>query len=242
MHETLKSIALLLCLLIGQSGAQTRTAPAQGPSPYEVRADHDPNGIGKFYLGREIARVMGHEGADWLERPDRIDTERPAQVIAQMRLRPTDVVADIGAGTGYFTFRISPRVPRGRVYAVDIQPEMLELIEARRAALKADRVVTIRGTETDVNLPADSVDVALLVDAYHEFSHPREMMASIRRSLKPGGRLILIEYRGEDPDVPIKPIHKMTVAQARREMEAAGLVWKETRAFLPLQHFIVFAK
>lgn len=219
-------------------------APVRAPesSGYEQRARHDPDGIGRFYLGREIARVMGHEGADWLERPDREADERPDEVVAQMALRPTDTVADIGAGTGYFTFRLSRRVPQGKVYAVDIQPEMLTLLAERRKSLRADNVITVQGTDRDVRLPENSIDAVLMVDAYHEFAYPREMMASIRRSLRPGGRVILIEYRGEDPRVPIKPLHKMTVVQVRRELEAAGLVWKETKTFLPYQHFIVFAR
>ena len=209
---------------------------------YETRAIHDPDGTGKFYMGREIAQVMGHQGADWLERPERAETETPDQVIKQMRLKPTDVVADIGAGTGYFSFRLSRAVPHGKVYAVDIQPEMLAIIEQRKKSLKADNVVTVLGTETDTTLPAQQVDVVLLVDAYHEFSYPREMMESIVRSLKPGRRVVQIEYRAEDPYVPIKRLHRMSVDQARKEMAAVGLVWQETKDFLPQQHFIVYQK
>lgn len=217
---------------------------SQAPSQpvYETRAKHDPDGIGKFYLGREIAHVMGHEGAAWLERPDREETELPQQVVEQMKLKPTDVVADIGAGTGYFTFRLSRVLPQGKVYAVDIQPEMLSIIEERKKTGQINNVVGVLGTEMDTKLPVGVVDVALLVDAYHEFSYPREMMESIVKSLKPGGRVVEIEYRGEDPSVRIKPLHKMTVAQARKEMAAVGLVWKETKEFLPQQHFIVFEK
>lgn len=219
-------------------------APAQksGDRVYEFRARHDPDGAGKFYLGREIARVMGHEGAGWLERPDREETELPDEVVEKIKLGPADVVADIGAGTGYFTFRMSPLVPQGKVYAVDIQPEMLSMIEGRKAKFKADNVVTVRGTEKETNLPANQIDVVLMVDAYHEFSYPREMMESVVRSLKAGGRVVQIEYRGEDPAIPIKRLHKMTVAQASKEMAAVGLVWKETKTFLPQQHFMVFEK
>jgi ubiquinone/menaquinone biosynthesis C-methylase UbiE len=223
--------------------------PASSPRPqtpreqrYETRAIHDPDGIGKFYMGREIAHVMGHEGAEWLERPERLETEAPDQVVAQMKLKPTDVVADIGAGTGYFSFRLSRAVSKGKVYAVDIQPEMLAMIEQRKAALRTDNIVTVLGTEMDTKLPAQAVDVALLVDAYHEFSYPREMMESIVHSLKPGGRVVQIEYRAEDPNVPIKRLHRMSVEQARKEMQAVGLEWKATKDFLPQQHFIVFQK
>jgi ubiquinone/menaquinone biosynthesis C-methylase UbiE len=226
--------------------AQTKVSqPAQQaakPSVYETRADHDRDGIGKFYMGREIAHVMGYQGAEWLERPERIEEERPDQVVEQMKLKPTDVVADIGAGTGYFSFRISRVAKQGKVFAVDIQPEMLAVIEKRKEQLKVDNVVALRGSEAEANLPENSVDVALLVDVYHEFSFPHEMMLSVVKALKPGGRVVQIEYRGEDPNVPIKRLHKMTVAQCRKEMAAVGLVWKETKEFLPQQHFIVYEK
>src|SRR5581483_7322892 len=213
----------------GQAAAQKQAAV------YEQRAKHDPDGIGKFYLGREIAHVMGHQAAGWLERPDREETELPGEVVRNLQLKPADNVADIGAGTGYFTFRISPLVPRGKVYAVDIQPEMLALIEQRKKKSGANNVVTVQGTEADPKLPANGIDVVLMVDAYHEFSYPREMMEGIVRGLNPGGRVVLIEYRGEDPGVPIKRLHKITQEQVRMEMTAVGLVWKETRDFLPQQ-------
>ncbi len=240
------TFTLFVILLLACASAQTnltRQTNQTGHKPvYETRADHDLDGIGKFYMGREIAHVMGYQGAEWLERPERIEEERPDQVVEQMELRPTDVVADVGAGTGYFSFRISRVVPQGKVYAVDIQPEMLAIIEKRRKQLKADNVVALPSAETDVKLPENSIDVALMVDVYHEFSFPREMMLSLVRALKPGGRVVQIEYRGEDPDIPIKRLHKMTVAQCRKEMAAVGLVWKETKGFLPQQHFIVYEK
>jgi ubiquinone/menaquinone biosynthesis C-methylase UbiE len=247
----IKPILIFVSLALGPGCTMVQFEPApatqSGQQParqqvYETRAIHDPDGTGKFYMGREIAHVMGHQGADWLERPERAETEMPDRVIKQMRLKPTDVVADIGAGTGYFSFRLSRAVLKGKVYAVDIQPEMLEIIEQRKRSLSADHVVPVLGTETDTKLPAHQVDVVLLVDAYHEFSYPREMMESIVRSLKPGGRVVQVEYRAEDPDVPIKRLHKMSVDQARKEMAAVGLVWLETKGFLPLQHFIVFEK
>jgi ubiquinone/menaquinone biosynthesis C-methylase UbiE len=238
-------VIVLPCGIVEFAPTPLATQPGQQsarPQPYETRAIHDPDGTGKFYMGREIAQVMGHQGADWLERPERAETETPDEVVKQIRLKPTDVVADIGAGTGYFSFRLSRAVPRGKVYAVDIQPEMLAIIEQRKKSLKADNVVTVLGTETDTTLPAQQVDIVLLVDAYHEFSYPREMMESIFRSLKPGGRVVQVEYRAEDPDVPIKRLHRMSVDQARKEMAAVGLVWQETKDFLPQQHFIVYQK
>ena len=239
---TFLAILLLSACVNALSGLTQQAAQTSDKPVYETRANHDPDGIGKFYLGREIAHVMGYQGAEWLERPERIEEERPDQVVEQMKLKPTDVVADVGAGTGYFSFRIAPRVPRGKVFAVDLQPQMLAIIEKRRKDLKADNVFTVKSTETNVELPDNSVDVALMVDVYHEFSFPREMMLSLVKALKPGGRVVQIEYRGEDPDVPIKRLHKMTVAQCRKEMSAVGLVWKETKDFLPQQHFIVFEK
>ncbi|HEV8485096.1 MAG TPA: class I SAM-dependent methyltransferase [Blastocatellia bacterium] len=250
MSHRLILIVLSLLLVPALAHLQVETDPAALRSPqqstrdqkYETRAIHDPDGIGKFYMGREIAHVMGHEGAAWLERRERLETETPDEVVRQMRLKPTDVVADIGAGTGYFSFRLSKVVPQGKVYAVDIQPEMLAIIERRKGTLGTGNVVGVLGTEMDTKLPTQAVDVALLVDAYHEFSYPREMMESIVRSLKPGGRVVQVEYRAEDPDVPIKRLHKMSVDQARKEMAVVGLVWKETKAFLPQQHFLVYEK
>ena len=163
-------------------------------------------------------------------------------VMDQLELESDDVVADIGAGSGYFTFLIAPLIPEGKVYAVDIQPEMLDFINQKKKRLKSGKVETIHSTIEDTRLPEDSVDLIILVDAYHEFSHPREMGESMAKGLKPGGRIVFLEYRGEDPSVPIKPLHKMTVKQVTREMEAIGLEFVEVRDFLPIQHFIVYQK
>jgi ubiquinone/menaquinone biosynthesis C-methylase UbiE len=220
---------------------------AQPYAPQSLSADGyqmsspSRDGIGKRYLGREISRVMGHQGAGWLERSSREQEERTDILIQELELEEDDVVADIGAGTGYFTFRISPLVPAGKVMAVDIQQEMLDIIEAR-AGESADNVVAVLGTIADTRLPEESVDLILLVDAYHEFSHPREMGQSMFRALSPGGRIALVEYRQEDPTVAIKPLHKMSEAQAIKEMEALGLRWLETRTSLPQQHLMLFIK
>lgn len=216
-------------------------APAAPIDPYTY-AQASADGIGKFYLGREIAAVMGHLAASWLERPGREREERTDLVFQAMELRPTDVVADIGAGTGYFSFPIGRIVTQGKVFAVDIQPEMLEIVRDLAKAKNVTNVEPFLGAIDDVKLPANSVDVVLFVDAYHEFSHPKEMLDSIVRALRPGGRVVQIEYRAEDPDVPIKPLHKMSEAQATLEMAAAGLTWVETKSFLPQQHFMVFRK
>ncbi len=219
-------------------------AGAQDVDTSDVYRQTTPSrdGIGKVYMGREISRVMGHRGAAWLERPERARNEKPSLLVDSMALAPDAVVADLGAGTGYFTFRIAPRVPDGRVFAVDIQPEMLDIMRDTIAAQGIDNVTPVKGTVRDPALPADSVDAALMVDAYHEFSHPREMMRNLRAALVPGGRVYLVEYRKEDPDIPIKPLHKMTEAQAKKEMRAVGLEWVATEEMLPRQHFMIFRK
>jgi len=201
------------------------------------------DGIGKFYFGREISQVMGHLGAGWLERPSREREERTDLLIDRLPLEPGDTAADLGAGTGYFSLPMAERVGQGgRVLAVDIQPEMLQIINARLEQDGIGNVDTILATESDPRLPADSVDLLLMVDAYHEFSYPFEVMQGVVEGLRPGGRVVLIEYRGEDPMVPIKPLHKMTEAQAIREMRAVGLESEETLDILPQQHFMVFRK
>jgi ubiquinone/menaquinone biosynthesis C-methylase UbiE len=222
-------------VLAGQS------APAD-TSGYRLAPPQDPNGIGKYYQGRQIAHVMGHEGADWLERNNRQEEEGTDVLLRELQLKPTDVVADIGAGTGYFSFRISPLVPRGKVLAVDIQPEMIQYLRDNKARNKAPNVEPVLGTVKNPNLPASAVDLVLIVDAYHEFDHPREMLRAIKSALRPGGRLALVEYRAEDPGVPIKRIHKMSEAQARKEVELEGLEFVENRQALPQQHLLIFRK
>lgn len=210
---------------------------------YETREDHDPNGIGKFYMGREIAMVMGHQGADWLDRPEREDEEEPGKLMRALKLRPGDVAADIGAGTGYFTFRMAKRVgPKGKVHAVDIQPEMLSIIAHRMKERGVANIELTQGTIVDPKLPKDSIDLILLVDVYHEFSHPYEMTQAMVAALKPGGRLVLVEYRKEDPSVPIKLVHKMSEAQVKKEMAVHALKWIETNPALPRQHILIFEK
>ncbi|MGB3542304.1 MAG: class I SAM-dependent methyltransferase [Rubrivirga sp.] len=201
-----------------------------------------PDGTGRYYLGREIARVMSHRGAAWLERPDREREERPEVLINALGLEADDVVADLGAGTGYFTFRIAPLVPQGRVYAVDIQTEMLRIIEDRAETEGFSNVAPVLGTETGPGLRSSSTDLTLLVDSYHEFSHPAEMLAAIYDATRPGGRLVLVEYRAEDPDVPIRRLHKMTEEQVRLEVETAGFRFVENLDVLPQQHLLIFER
>ena len=221
-------------------------ASAFGADPtnrYEFRQEHDRDGIGKFYMGREIAHVMGHQAADWLERPERDEEEHTTALIEKLAVKPGDVVADLGCGTGYFSRRLAKKVgAEGSVLAVDIQPEMLDLLTNKMADLSITNVKPILGAITDPKLPPSSVDLVLMVDVYHEFDHPWEMMDGICRALKPGGRVAFVEFRGEDPAVPIKPLHKMTQAQVKKEMKSQPLEWVETIGVLPRQHIIVFQK
>jgi len=211
------------------------------PDHYQ-QAPASPDGIGKFYMGREIAKVMGHQGIAWLERDAREQEENPQQLIAALNLDQNAIIADIGAGSGYYTFRLAPLVPNGKVIATDIQPEMLEFIELRNKELHVKNVETKLGTIENTGLEPNSVDAVLLVDAYHEFSHPKEMLDSIHNALRPGGKLFLIEYRAEDPNVPIKPLHKMSEKQAIKEVEAANLTHLKTNDSLPWQHLLIFTK
>jgi FkbM family methyltransferase len=214
--------------------------PSSADSVYQTkRASRD--GTGKFYMGREIAQVMGHLGAGWLEREVREREERTDLLLSSLALEAGDVVADIGAGTGYFSLPMARQVgEEGRVLAVDIQPEMLAIIERRMLSEDVFNIEMILATESDPRLPAGEVDLVLMVDAYHEFSHPREVMENVVRSLSERGRVVLVEYRGEDPTVPIKPLHKMTLKQARREMGAVGLVLDRLLDDLPRQHIMFF--
>jgi SAM-dependent methyltransferase len=211
------------------------------PFSYESR-EASRDGTGKVYMGREISKVMGHTGIDWLERAEREGEEAPGRAVRGLKLAPDAVVADVGSGSGYYTFRIAPLVPLGKVIGVDIQPEMVEFLANKTRKLGVENVVSHLGAIDSIGLPADSIDAVILVDAYHEFSHPNEMMQSIVHALRPGGRVYLLEFRGEDPDVPIKPLHKMTQLQAIAEMEKVGLVHRRTDDFLPWQHLMVFEK
>lgn len=210
---------------------------------YEFRQDHDPDGTGKFYMGREIAMVMGHLAAGWLERPQREKEEEPNKLINALELKPGMVVADVGAGSGYFTFRIARKLgPKGKIYAVDIQKEMLDLITQRMRKSSVNNIQTVLGNEKDPCLPPEAVDLIFMVDVYHEFSFPLEMTANMVKALKPGGRLVFVEYRLEDPEVPIKLLHKMTEKQVIKEMVNQPLKHLKTISNLPRQHIIIFEK
>ena len=233
-----RSFALLVAVFaFGLPGG----ARADGPATYQYRPA-SADGIGKFYYGREIAQVMGYAGVPWLERPERASEERPDWLVEDLHLSPTMTVADIGAGSGYLTRLLSPRVPGGRVYAVDVQPEMVGLLKALAARPGFGNVVPILGAADDARLPANSVDLAVMVDVYHELEYPAEVMRSVLKALKPAGRVAFVEYRAEDPSVPIKELHKMSEAQIRKEMSALPLVWERGSERLPLQHLFVFRR
>lgn len=200
------------------------------------------DGIGKWYKGREIAYVMGFQGIGWLERPEREKEENVSTLIKNMDIKATDTIADIGAGSGYHSFRMAKLAKKGLVYAVDIQEEMLMAIESAKISDKVANISTILGSEKTVNLKGNSVDKVLMVDVYHEFNFPVEMIASIKKALKPNGKLFLIEYRMEDPKVPIKKLHKMSEKQAVKEMNAAGFVLEKNIDNLPWQHCMIFVK
>ena len=212
-------------------------------SHYEFHREHDPNGIGKFYMGREIAEVMGHEAAGWLERPEREQEEQPTKLLELLKVQSGDVVADVGAGSGYLSFRLAQAVgDKGKVLAEDIQPEMLDIIRKRIKDKKVTNVEPVLGTITDPKLPTAGVDVIMMVDVYHEFDHPLEMTKAMVKALKPGGRLVFVEYRLEDKDVPIKLVHKMSQKQVVKEMAPHPLRFVKTMDDLPWQHVIVFEK
>ena len=240
----MSSIVATLCLVLGIFAAPLPEAIAENSvaMPLYREGQGSPDGIGKFYQGREIAAVMGFEGAPWLERPSRASEERPDLLVEELHLQPGMTVADIGAGSGYLSRRLAPLVAPGRVFAVDVQPQMVALLRELSQKPEFKNLVPIQGATDDVKLPPASIDLAVLVDVYHDLAYPYEVMRSLIRALKPGGRVVLVEYRGEDPAVPIKLLHKMSGAQIRREMSVLALTWERTSARLPMQHIVVFRK
>jgi ubiquinone/menaquinone biosynthesis C-methylase UbiE len=216
---------------------------AQTTNRYENRPGTDPNGIDRYYMGRQIAHVMGHQAADWLERPTRQLEEKTDDMIEALKLKPGDMVADIGAGTGYVSWRMAKKIlPGGKVYAVEIQQEMLDLLSANMKERGISNVVQTLGTVTDPKLPTNAIDLIIMVDVYHEFDHPFEMTEGMVRALKPGGRLVFVEFRKEDPNVPIKELHKMSIEQVKKEMAVHPIEFVESIETLPWQHVIFFKK
>ena len=202
----------------------------------------DYSGIGKWYMGREIAYVMGYQGIGWLERPEREYEENTSKLIRNLDIQPNDVIADIGAGSGYHVFKMAPLAKDGKVYAVDIQKEMLNAIQQENETQELDNILLIKGTEKSTNLPENTIDKILMVDVYHEFSFPVEMLASMKKALKPNGEIYLVEYRAEDDSVPMKQLHKMSEKQAVKEFEAAGFKLLKNISNLPWQHCMIFIK
>jgi len=212
------------------------------PSPYQ-QIKPSADGIGKRYMGREIAQVMGWQGAAWLEREEREKEERTDLLLRELALKPGMVVADVGAGTGYIARRMATEVGgQGAVYAVDVQPEMIEMLKALSSKAKLAQIKPVLGTASDVKLPSASVDLAVMVDVYHELEFPREVLSSLVRAMKPGGRIVFVEYRAEDANVPIKALHKMSEVQVKREAAVVGLTWERTASGLPWQHVVIFRK
>ncbi|NNE71059.1 MAG: methyltransferase domain-containing protein [Rhodothermales bacterium] len=229
------------CLLLLAALSLSACAP-QSEGPYRTR-DASDGGTGKFFMGREIAPVLedDHEQSG-VDRPSRDVRELPERLINALRLGPADRVADIGAGSGYYTWRLATRVPHGRVYAVDLQQVLLDSIAvvARRDGFR--NVVPVMGAVDTPNLEEESVDLALIVVSYHEFSHPFEMLTALLQALRPGGRLVIVEYRAEDETIPVPSIHRMSEEQVRQEAELVGFEWIENLDVLPQQHVLVMRK
>ena len=239
MNRSFWNLARLAMLAGGMIGFFCELTSAQKVAAQKVTR-RDPPGT---YMGRPIAGVMSYEGADWLFRDTREAEEQPEAMLAALKIKPGSTVADIGAGAGYTSLRLAQRVgPTGTVLATDVQPRMLAMLRDNAQTAGVKNIKPIRATQTSVNLPDAAVDLAIMVDVYHEASNPEALLVGIKKALKPGGRLVLVEFRGEDPEVPIKPEHKMTLAQVRRELEPQGFRFVESLEFLPWQHIIVFEK
>ena len=236
------SLRIALCFVLSLGLAWATPAIAKEAERYRaVPANAD--GIGKTFMGRQIAHVMGFQGAAWLEREEREREERSDLLLRILAPAPGSVVADVGAGTGYYARRIADLVgPTGKVYAVDVQPEMVAMLQSVAKQRGYGNITPVLGSVNDVKLPAALIDVAIMVDVYHELEFPYEVLASVVRAVKPGGRVVFVEYRAEDPRVPIKPLHKMSEAQIRREAELHPLVWERTANDLPWQHVVVFKR
>ena len=248
-----RSITLLRHAVIATVAVATAVASALAADPLRARIDPEgaryerttpsTDGIGKRYMGREIAQIMGWQGAEWLERAEREQEERTDLLLPQLQLEPGMTVADIGAGTGYIARRVAKQVgPKGVVYAVDVQPEMIRMLSAMARRENLPNIRPVLGGVGDVKLPPTAVDLVIMVDVYHELEKPYELLASIVRALKPGGRVVFVEYKAEDPSVPIKPLHKMSVEQVQREVAAHPLEFDRVVDTLPWQHVIVFRR
>jgi SAM-dependent methyltransferase len=227
------TIVFFPCITSGQ-----KTTTDTGYTYHKASAD----GIGKCYFGREISFVMGAGGSYWLERGEREEEENTRLAIEKIDLPPAATIADIGAGTGYYSFQLAKKFSAGKIFAVEIQDEMIAYLEKRKETLHNKNVEIIKGSDHSPHLQPNSIDMALMVDVYHELAFPHEMLQSLRQSLKPKGKILLLEFRGEDPKIAIKPLHKTTVEQLNKEMEANGFRLSCRGEFLPVQHFLVYEK
>ena len=243
------ALLILLALPLSSCSDHTITRAATPSASSEARiglykkAKPSADGIGKIYMGREIAGVMGWQGASWLEREERGREERPDLLLPELNLQAGMVVADVGAGTGYYSRLMSKAVgANGIVYAVDVQPQMVSMLKEVATKPEFANIKPVLSSVVDVKLPPQSIDLAIMVDVYHELEFPHEVMTSIIAALKPEGRVVFVEYRAEDPRVPIKEVHKMTEAQVKREALTHALVWERTASTLPWQHVIIFKK
>ena len=233
MKKSLHFILLFIALL--------NAATLMAQERYTVKSG-DPNGINKWYMGRQIAHVMSHFGIEWLERKEREMEENTSQLLKNLAVQPGTAIADIGAGSGYHSTLLSKMVGTGKVYAVDVEPEMIAYLKNRIKLEGYKNIIPVLSTEQKVSLPANSIDIMLLVDVYHEFSFPYEMTLSMLEALKPSGKLVLVEFRAEDPNVPIKTIHKMSERQAVKEFKASGFLFEKNIGNLPWQHCLIFRK
>lgn len=237
------AVGIFSCLSLG---FQADPKPAPGPTKPKAKAKTKPRARREtpgVYMGRQIADVMSWQGAEWLFRETRVDEEQPEAMLDALKIPRGATVADVGAGAGYHSIRLARRVgPKGTVLAADVQPEMLQMLKANAREAGVKNIWPVLCTQTDTKLPDGKVDLILMVDVYHECTEPDVVLQGMRKALKPGGRLVLVEFRGEDPDVPIKPEHKMTLAQVRKEVEPQGFTFKESLEFLPWQHVVIFEK
>ena len=240
----MKKCCILMLVILGPWFSvigQAQSTSSASNSAYTFKAP-TRDGTGKIYMGREISQVMGFAGRAWLERQSREQEESVSLAIKSLPINGSAVVADIGAGSGYYTFRIAPKVPQGKVYAVEIQDDAIAYLTKKSKELGFSNVETVKGSEANPNLPENAIDLAIMVDVYHELAYPKEMLTAIHNSLKADGKLLLLEYRGEDPTIQIKPLHKMTVKQVEKELNANGFQLVENGKFMTIQHFLVFEK
>lgn len=241
INEKSVAVVMLFSCLLTVVAACAQPAAKQDTATYAYQKA-TPDGTGKWYMGREIAAVMGAAGAEWLERNSRNAEENTAAAIEQLPILSNSAVADIGAGTGYYAFRIAQVVPAGKVYAVEVQDNFVRYLNVRKKSLNAQNVEVVKGGTQSPNLPDSSIDLAIMVDVYHELEYPQEMLQALYKALRPNGKILLLEYRAEDPEIAIKPLHKLSVTQASKELEANGFKLAQQKNFLPIQHWLLYEK